>query len=94
MNIRGLKNCKAVSVSTAAVALSTLKTRSGLVIRNNSANTIYLGNSSSVTTATGFPLLASEVMEDNDSYDTRSGIVDDWYAIAASASDVRVIEYS
>lgn len=94
MNIKGSKNCKAVSVGTSAVAISTLRRRVGLVIRNNSANTIYLGNSASVTTSTGFPLLADEVIEDNDSYDPTYGNVDDWYAISTDTSDVRVIEFS
>jgi hypothetical protein len=93
MNIHGQKVNKAVTVSTAAIALSTNATRLGLVIRNNSANTIYLGRDSSVTTANGFPLLTMEVLEDNDGYDSSYGEVDNWYAIAGSSSDVRVIEY-
>ena len=93
MNIHGTKVCKAVTVSTAAIALSTLGTRLGLVIRNNSVNTIYLGRDATVTTANGFPLLSDEVLEDNDAYDSSFGEVDNWYAIAGTSSDVRVIEY-
>jgi len=93
-NVHGYKRVYNVSVGTVAKAINTNGKRLGLLIRNNDdENPIYLGGSD-VTAATGFPLLYHEVFQDDDSWDSRYGVVDDWYAIAESTVDVRVIEYN
>jgi hypothetical protein len=94
VNIHGQKNVSNVEVTTEATAVNINGKRLGLVIRNNSDETVYLGNASDVTSDNGFPLLADEIIQDMDGYDSRYGDVDDWYAITASGTvDLRVIEY-
>lgn len=91
--IHGQKVMSRVQPTTAAVALSTNKNRLGLIIRNNSSVTVYLGRSD-VTATTGFPLKEDEIFVDEDARDPVFGSVDDWYAITASGTgDVRLIEY-
>jgi hypothetical protein len=83
-----------VSVENTATLLNEEKYRVGLTIKNNSAVTVYLGNTSAVTIATGYPLLVGEQLSDPDTYSSRKGITEPWYAIVATGTaDVRVVEY-
>ena len=60
--------------------------RASLLIYNAGASTIYLGQSASVTTGTGIPLLPNASLEDTESKDS-------WYAITSgSTGDLRIVE--
>lgn len=78
----------AVSVTAVATRLPTipLKYRRAIAVRNNGGNTIFIGPDSSVTTSTGFPLKTDEIFEAD------VATTGELWAIAASATDVRVIE--
>lgn len=88
MTTRGRKTITKVAVGTEAVRLNAYDSREdALMMKNSHATaTVYLGATSAVTTATGFPLGPGETMTDEISND-------DWWAIVASGTvDVFVIE--
>ena len=81
----------AVSVGTSATALPTspFANRRSLIVFNNSANTIYIGNSD-VTTTSGLP-----VLKDSYSPEFNAGSGMNLYGIASTGTNnVRVIEIS
>lgn len=81
---------QAITVGTSATLLPTapLEYRRALVIHNNAAITIYLGQSD-VTSSNGFPLLAGEKV----AFDIGGTPNVNVYGIVASASaDVRILE--
>ena len=61
--------------------------RGNVIIRNVGAETVYLGNSSSVTAANGFELRKDESLADDDSTDS-------WWGICATgkSSSINTIE--
>jgi len=60
--------------------------RASLLIYNAGSVTIYLGQSASVTTGNGIPLLANANLEDTESKDS-------WYAITSGTTgDLRIVE--
>lgn len=76
------------NLATSTTAQQVVQTRSqriSLAIRNHGANTIYLGTSSGVTAANGYPLLAGEETEYTD-------YLGEVWAIGAAASDLRYWE--
>lgn len=82
---------QAITVTTAATPLpaSPLEFRRALVVHNNGASTVYLGNAS-VTTADGFPLLSGEKI----SFDVGATPGATVYAIAGGSINVRIMELS
>jgi hypothetical protein len=79
----------AVTVTTSPTPLPTnpLEYRRALVIHNNGASTIYLGDSS-VTTSNGIPLVAGEKI----AFDIQNNPNVTVYAISTGSVDVRVLE--
>lgn len=79
---------KTVAVTNAATQLTdTVLTRESLLIENNGAVTVYVGNSD-VTATTGFPIAANATL--NDFPAPFTGM---WFGIVSSgSSDVRVLE--
>ena len=57
----------------------------GLNFTNLGPSTVYLGTTSSVTSADGFPIFANEKLEAND-------YIGDWYAICetSATSDIQI----
>lgn len=81
---------QAITVSGVATALpaTPLEYRRALVIHNNGASTIYLGNSD-VTALTGFPLAAGEKI----AFDIKGTPRTTVWAVSGGASvDVRILE--
>jgi hypothetical protein len=76
----------AVTVGTTAVELDAgLGNITGLIVHNNSSNTVYLGFNDAVTTSTGFPLIADEKFY-------LDGHARVWAIAAQAGNDVRVME--
>lgn len=88
MTTRGRKTISKVTVGTEAVRLNAFDYREDALLMKNShaTATVYLGATSAVTTATGFPLGPGETMIDEISND------DWWGIVAAGTADVFVIE--
>ena len=80
---------QAITVSASATPLPAdpLPNRRALVIHNNSAITIYIGNSA-VSVANGFPIVAGEKI----AIDIMGVPNVTVYAISASSADVRILE--
>lgn len=81
----------AMTVGTTATRIPTvgLAYRRTIAIRNNGASTVFLGESSGVTVATGFPLKPDEIFHADATGDVPV------YGISDSSSvDVRVMELS
>lgn len=78
---------QAVTVATSATKIPTtpLSNRRTLLIENESANVVYLGDST-VTTANGFPIYPRQTMQINIEDDI------DIYGIASGSSAIRVLE--
>lgn len=89
MSNESRKSFGSVQPTTAATLIvSANPGRTSLTLRNAGSVTVYLGRDAAVTTATGYPLEAGEVLEDTDS-------IDAYYGIAASGTgDIRSIEVS
>lgn len=84
---KGLNTFTTVApTGTAASVAAANSNRASLLIYNAGAVTVYLGQSNSVTTGNGVPLLPNASLEDTESKDS-------WYAITGgSTGDLRVIE--
>lgn len=77
---KGLGNAGSVSVlNTATLIIAANKSRKRLLIANNGSVAIFLGHTTGVTAANGFPLPAGQVFEDTHSSDA-------WYGITASST--------
>lgn len=81
---------QAITVGGTATALpqTPLEHRRALVIHNNGASTIYLGNSD-VTALTGFPLAAGEKIAFDIKGTPRTTV---WAVSGGSSIDVRILE--
>ena len=84
---KGLNTFTTVApTGTAASVVAVNANRASLLIYNAGSVIVYLGQSNSVTTANGVPLLPNASLEDTESKDS-------WYAITGgSTGDLRVIE--
>lgn len=72
--------------ATAGQLLAANANRKEAILKNNAANTIYLGKDATVTAANGFALAAGETMEDDRSTDA-------WWGITVTgAGEVHIIE--
>lgn len=72
--------------TTASSIIGANATRKVASIYNAGSQTVYLGNTSGVTTSNGFPLVPGANMVDDAS-------IDAWWAITASGTgDLRIIE--
>lgn len=80
---------QAITVGTSATALPTnpLEYRRALVIHNNSAVEIFLGDST-VTTSTGLPLAADEKI----AFDVQGNTNVKIFAVCLTSADVRIME--
>lgn len=76
-----------VTTSPTPLPADPLEYRRALVVHNNGASTIYLGDST-VTTLTGLPLLAGEKI----AFDIQNNPNVTVYAISGGSVDVRVLE--
>ena len=84
---KGNKMITAVSVGTSAVLLSAAKDRREITFENNGTQTLYLGETSTITSTTGTITLPAGATY------TDYGSKDDWYGVTASSTtDTRVIE--
>lgn len=89
MTIRKILRQSTLNVLTSATKIpaTPLSERLSIIIMNNSANIVYLGNSS-VTTSDGFPLYPRATIQ----FDIEDNI--DVYGIASGSSEVRILEGS
>jgi hypothetical protein len=76
-----------ITATEAKVSTSTLTNRKSLTAFNNSAQTIYWGYNSSVTTSTGTPIFASQMVGWNVGASTHIFLI-----AASGTNDVRVTE--
>lgn len=76
-----------VGVTPTPLPANPLEYRRALVLHNNGASTVYLGDSS-VTTGNGLPLVAGEKI----AFDIQNNPNVTVYAISAGSVDVRVLE--
>lgn len=88
--LRGLARSTVVSISTTPTLLPSvaLSYRKSLIVFNNSANTIYIGGVD-VSVSNGYPVEANSPSPSID-----AGMNMKLYAVADSASEVRVLEVS
>lgn len=81
-----------VTVTTAATKIISIKAqREGNLIVNASNQTVYLGMDSTVTTATGLPLLANAVFSNTGYLHAWRG--DIYGIVAGTTADVRFWDY-
>jgi hypothetical protein len=77
------------------IARSSNTARTGLLIYNNSAQTVFLGDAATVTTSNGYPLFAGDTIRwSHDGGKSQYFFRGDVYGIVASSTaDVRVWEF-
>jgi hypothetical protein len=87
----GLRSSQ-LNVTASAVELtpSPLEYRRAIVIHNDGASVLYLGHSSAVTTADGFPLAAGEKIAIDLTGNPNTAV----YGISGGTSDVRIMEFA
>lgn len=78
----------AVTITTVATQIRAANgLRRTLSLRNNGVATVYLGNSSAVTTSTGYPLETGDAVDEDQSGDAWWGIV-----VGPGSGDIRGVE--
>ena len=84
---KGLNTITAISPNATATLIATSNSnRIALLIFNAGGNVVYLGKTSSVTTADGMPLYPLSSLEDTESKDS-------WYGVTSTGTgDIRVVE--
>lgn len=84
---KGLNTLSTLSPNgTAALVASVNSNRASILIYNAGSVTVFLGQSNSVTTGTGLPLLPNASLEDTESKDS-------WYAITdGTTGNLRIVE--